>query len=162
MRVEEIIGMRMRQRREELDRTQEELGRELGVFLGKPWSRQSVSSAEQGKRAFTAAEIYAIANCLRMTFVSLLRPPTDVAEVEMPSGETLPSYTFIGATSNIPDDNSHAARAEVKHLLDELDAAHRDASTAVLGAKVTTDLARTVTDALRSRLVPKEEGEQGE
>src|SRR3954452_24841455 len=31
--------------------------RDLGELLGKPWPRQTVSAAEKGKRAFTAAEL---------------------------------------------------------------------------------------------------------
>ncbi|WP_158641285.1 helix-turn-helix transcriptional regulator [Amycolatopsis eburnea] len=86
MRVEEIVGIRMREHREARDMTQEQLGEELGYFLGNAWSRQAVSSAEKGKRAFTAAELLTIADSLGITCADLLRPPPSLREIEMPSG----------------------------------------------------------------------------
>ena len=89
MRVEEYVGQRIRDRRDELGMTQEEFGRRLGHWLGKPWSRSTVSVAENGKRAFTAAELVFIANALDVRPAQLLAPPMDLSEVEAPSGATL-------------------------------------------------------------------------
>lgn len=93
-RVEEFVGQRVRDHREQLGITQEELGRRLEPLLGKPWPRQAVWAAEQGKRAFTAAELVALASVLDTQPARLVTPPLTVDEVEMPSGETLPASSL--------------------------------------------------------------------
>lgn len=77
-RLEEIIGARMLARRTELHLTQEQVGERVGRRLGREWTRQAVSAAEKGRRAFTAVELIAIANVLGETIVGLLTPPDDV------------------------------------------------------------------------------------
>jgi transcriptional regulator with XRE-family HTH domain len=84
VRVEELAGQRIRAVREDRDMTQEELGRRLGKLLGREWPRQAVSAAERGRRAFTAAELVAIALTLRTSVGHLLTPPFDVDSVDLP------------------------------------------------------------------------------
>jgi 8-oxo-dGTP pyrophosphatase MutT (NUDIX family) len=55
--------------------TQEQLGLAIGELLGKPWPRQTVSSAEAGRRAFTAVELVAIAMALDAYVGHLFTPP---------------------------------------------------------------------------------------
>jgi transcriptional regulator with XRE-family HTH domain len=88
VRVEEFVGVRVRDRREELGMTQEELGQLLGHpnLLGRPWTKQAVSAAEQGKRAFTAAELFALSVALQTRIPRLLMPPVTAREIEMPGG----------------------------------------------------------------------------
>ena len=40
VRVEEVVGLRMREIRDGKGMTQEQLGQEVGKMLGKPWPRQ--------------------------------------------------------------------------------------------------------------------------
>ena len=89
MRVEEYVGRQIRERRDELGMTAADFGRELGAWLGKPWSRSTVSVAENGNRAFTAAELVAIAHVLRTSPTHLLTPPAGIGEIQMPSGATV-------------------------------------------------------------------------
>lgn len=89
VRVEEIIGRRITWAREGRQISQAELGQELASYLGKPWSRQAVSAAEKGGRAFTAVELIALARALEVPVDRLLSPPADVDEIEMPSGQTV-------------------------------------------------------------------------
>lgn len=89
MRVEEMVGQRIRQARERVNITQEQLGEWLEPFLGRAWARQSVSLAEQGKRAFTAAELVAIAFVVGVAPGVLLQMPPGVNALEMPSGKLL-------------------------------------------------------------------------
>lgn len=91
MRVEELVGQCVRDRREELGMSQPEFGQRLAHWLGRPWTRQAVSAAEQGKRAFTTAELFAIAQVLDTRPARLLAPPLNVAELELPSGAALPT-----------------------------------------------------------------------
>jgi 8-oxo-dGTP diphosphatase len=69
--------------------SQADLGRKLGGLLGKPWSRQTVSAAEQGRRAFTGAELFALASVLETRPARLLAPPIDENSLELPSGVSL-------------------------------------------------------------------------
>lgn len=89
MKVEELVGQRIREVRELQELTQEEFGKQLEPLLGKRWPRQTVSAAEKGARAFTAAEILVIAHTLNTTIDRLFQPPIDLKEVEVPSGKAL-------------------------------------------------------------------------
>ncbi len=89
MRIEEVIGERIREVRDLQELTQEQFGQRLGQLLGRAWSRQAVSAAEAGGRQFTAAELVAIAHVLGTTVPRLLTPPVAVREVELPSGVKL-------------------------------------------------------------------------
>jgi hypothetical protein len=66
--------------------TQAALGEKLGGPLGKPWSRQAVSAAEQGGRAFTAAEIAAFALVFEVPVGRLLTPPIEAQWVRLTDG----------------------------------------------------------------------------
>jgi transcriptional regulator with XRE-family HTH domain len=80
VRIGVVIGERVRARREERGWTQAELGRRVGSHLGQgDWSRQVISSTEQGKRAFTAAE-------LDVGITYLLTPPPGVDVIELAPG----------------------------------------------------------------------------
>ncbi|MGO1054527.1 helix-turn-helix domain-containing protein [Crossiella sp. CA198] len=89
MQIEKIIGERVRDAREASGLTQVQLGQKLGDLLGKPWSRQAVSSAEQGGRLWTAAELIAVAHVLETTVTRLLTPSAFVQKIELPSGALL-------------------------------------------------------------------------
>jgi transcriptional regulator with XRE-family HTH domain len=87
MRIEEAVGHRLRQAREDHGLTQAELGEKLKLYLGKAWSRQAVSLAEAGQRSFTAAELVALARLLELPSPgSLLVPPLGVEEIEIGDG----------------------------------------------------------------------------
>jgi transcriptional regulator with XRE-family HTH domain len=87
VRIEEIVGRRVRDIRERKDMTQADLGRAVGPFLGRPWSRQTMSFAEQGRRAFTAAELVVLAHVLNTNIAMLFVPPAgDDDDLELPGG----------------------------------------------------------------------------
>jgi transcriptional regulator with XRE-family HTH domain len=86
VRIEEVIGSRIRDVREINEVTQQELGQRLGPLLGKEWSRQAVSAAEKGDRAFTAVELVAVAQALGTTVPRLMTPPVSVRTIELPGG----------------------------------------------------------------------------
>lgn len=96
MRVEEYIGRRIREERERQGISQGELGRLLGPLLGKPWSRQAVSTAELGQRAFAAAELVAVAVVTGVSVAQFLEPPPDVRQVEMPTGQLVDAASIAG------------------------------------------------------------------
>ena len=87
VRIGEVIGERVRARREELGWTQAKLGSDVGSHLGQgAWSRQVISSTEQGKRAFTAAELVTLAHVLDISITYLLTPPPGVDVIERAPG----------------------------------------------------------------------------
>jgi transcriptional regulator with XRE-family HTH domain len=84
MRIEAAIGARIARLREARQMSLTQLGQAVGGYLGKPWSRQAVHQAERGRRAFTAAELAALAMALETSVPALLL--TDAERIELPGG----------------------------------------------------------------------------
>lgn len=122
MRVEEFVGQRVRDRRNELHMTQHDFGQKLAPYLGKPWSRSTVSVAENGGRAFTAAELIAISHVLSTTAGRLLTPPAGVASVDLPGGEQIPASALAAALVPLTDQGKpfDATQDTLVALLDDL------------------------------------------
>lgn len=119
MKIEEVIGQRMSEVREAAGVTQAAFGEMLEATLGRPWSRQSVSAAEKGRRAFTAVELVALADALEVPIIELLSPPMSVEHVELPTGakvaarELYPSPGGAGAVlESLRRLEKHAAHRE--------------------------------------------------
>ena len=93
----------------------QKLGSALEQFTGKAWSRQAVWDAEQGRRAFTAAELLALAGALNVTLPQLLETSESVT---MPSGATLPpsSVDALLAGTNRDKDRTMKLRNELRGL----------------------------------------------
>jgi transcriptional regulator with XRE-family HTH domain len=64
MRIETAIGKQIARMREARQMSLTQLGEAMGKYLGKPWSRRAAHQAERGRRAFTAAEMAALALAL--------------------------------------------------------------------------------------------------
>ncbi|MBH0120565.1 helix-turn-helix transcriptional regulator [Rhodococcus sp. CX] len=123
MRVEEVIGQRIQELRKarssDKEMTQERLGALLAPLLGKPWSRQAVSAAEAGKRAFTAAEVVALASVLETTVDDLFDLRRQ-GEVTMPSGASLQTVDLEKLRqSAVDNDQLRDVLAKVAVLLRE-------------------------------------------
>ncbi|MEO3891362.1 helix-turn-helix domain-containing protein [Nonomuraea sp. B5E05] len=88
MRVEEAIGLQIAHLRAERRMSLTELGEALGRYLDRPWSRQAVHQAERGQRAFTAAELTALALALDTSVPALFRAEDD--RIELPGGAVSP------------------------------------------------------------------------
>jgi transcriptional regulator with XRE-family HTH domain len=122
VRIEEVVGRRMAEHRTELGMSQAELGERLGVLLGRSWPRQSVWAAEKGQRAFTAAELLALVEVLRLPGVDeLFVAPWDVDGVEL-GGATVdhPATSLPRAGGNTRADavrsNLHLVKEQVAAL----------------------------------------------
>ena len=89
----------MRERREALGLTQDQLGRQLEPLLGRPWSRQAVSAAEKGERSFGAAELVALAAVLHATVGDLLRPPVQAAAVDLGGPDMVPREMLLAVVA---------------------------------------------------------------
>jgi transcriptional regulator with XRE-family HTH domain len=105
VRVETAIGNQIARHRHSRQMSLTELGEAVGKYLEKPWSRQAVHQAERGRRAFTAAELTALALALGTSVPALL-----VAEgesVELPGAVIAPEdyqAILINAAARTPLD----------------------------------------------------------
>jgi len=97
MRIENVVGYWLTEFREQSGRSQTAIGVELGKHLDKPWPRQAVSAAENGRRAFTAAELVAFAVVLECSVADLVTPPPNVTSIELSSKPGLPVGTTHSA-----------------------------------------------------------------
>jgi len=89
-RIQEVVGRRIKDARDENGWTQVQLGRELEPFLGQAWSSQVMAQAESGGRAFTVAELVALALVLEKEIGWFIRPTSEVESVELPRRKRLP------------------------------------------------------------------------
>lgn len=99
-RIEEIVGRWIATGRAANGQSQAQLGTALGEYLGKPWSRQSISAAEKGDRAFTAAELIAFGLALGCPVEALLEPPADVEQVGIGEGVIDARHLRTAAATN--------------------------------------------------------------
>ena len=82
MRIETAIGKQIARFRETRQMSLTQLGEAMGKYLGRPWSRQAVHQAERGRRAFTAAEMAALALALDTSVPALFL--ADSEQIELP------------------------------------------------------------------------------
>src|SRR5580698_4462308 len=82
MRIETAIGNQISRLREARQMSLTQLGQAVGMYLDKPWSRQAVHQAERGRRAFTAAELAAVALALDTSIPALFL--ADTGPIELP------------------------------------------------------------------------------
>src|SRR5580693_4455636 len=101
MRVEVAIGQQIAHLREARQMSLTQLGQAMGRYLGKPWSRQAVHQAERGRRAFTAAELAALALALDTSVPALFL--ADAADIELP-GAVVSAEDYQGILLYAGDD----------------------------------------------------------
>ncbi len=83
--------------------SQTDLGFMIGLLTGEPWSRQAVSAAERGDRAFTLRDLLIIAFALRVPYSALLELPPDEKDVEI-SGRQFTARQLQGVV--YPDEDT--------------------------------------------------------
>jgi transcriptional regulator with XRE-family HTH domain len=101
MRIEAAIGKQIARFREARHMSLTQLGEAMGKYLDRPWSRQAVHQAERGRRAFTAAEMAALALALETSVPALFL--TDEAHVELP-GAVVSAQDYRGILLYAGDD----------------------------------------------------------
>jgi transcriptional regulator with XRE-family HTH domain len=100
VRISEVIGERVRAQRVEHEWTQTELGQQVGAYLGQEWTRQAISAAEKGKRAFTAAELLTFARVLGVGVTYLLSPLPGTGDIEMAPGVAIEPLAIVEAINS--------------------------------------------------------------
>jgi len=118
--------------------SQEELGRRLEPLLGKAWPRQAVWAAERGQRAFTAAELLALATALETTPGLLITPHPWVETVETPGGASVPVKELLNIDFRDP-------------FLPVVNELTRELSAAVEEATKANERVRLISEALVKR-----------
>lgn len=121
--IEESIGSNMEALRKNLGISQAELGRRLASYLGNPWSRQAVSAAVRGGRAFTAVELIAIAAELNTTIPQLLQSSESI---ELPGARIMKPEHLAAVL--VYDNDSLEARLRLLQALTILERSYKDIS----------------------------------
>ena len=147
MKVEDVVGTRIRAAREALGMSQRELGERLAAYLGRSLFAQAVSAMEQGKRDFVAAELLALAAILKKPPGWFLTTDEPGAVVEFPGGATL-NRGQLASLAVLGDAGRQRRRRESERaLLQELSEEIGDSLRNALGALNTQSEA---TQALRA------------
>lgn len=102
MRIEQIVGQNVRAVRDQRDLQQVQLAALMTKTLDKEWSGKTVSVAEKGGRAFTAAEVVALADVLGVTVARLFEPPAGVSP-SVREGKTLGRSALVGHADTSPE-----------------------------------------------------------
>jgi transcriptional regulator with XRE-family HTH domain len=133
VKIESVVGENIRQSRKSSGMRQEEFGAALEPLLGRAWSRQAVSTAEQGGRAFTAVELIVIAKVLSTSVSDLFLLPPSAESIELPTGETIEgplmfelshgAYAAEQDTDRRLDDATDQVKAAIAHATDAAAAA---------------------------------------
>lgn len=97
--IEQAVGQNVASFRKRKGWNQAELGKALEDALGKPWQRQSVWAAENGKRSFSSVDLIGLASALGVTVQELLA----VDEAVIAGSKTLSPDQVLALTAGDAD-----------------------------------------------------------
>lgn len=165
MEIEKVIGGNMRRIREQRGLSQTDLGAAVGQHIGRSWSRQAVSAAEQGRRSFTAADLMGLSLTLDVSVPELffLTDWRSEGRVQLGEGAEIDADAYRERILHDLD-VSNSAQLMVKADVQELGAAllkmreqHTKAGQALAGLEVglvyAAKVAKLMTDADAAGLV---------
>lgn len=160
--LEQVIGDNIRRLRG--SQSQSELGRKLGVILGKTWSAQVVSGAESGRRSFIAAEMVALCYVFGCSMNDLYRVDAS-NEVTVTDELILPGITLQMITASVSDDNLQTflwtMLPELLHAKDRLASMAEKLNTTQTGMAQTFDMMTRITDywtqSITSPVIPPQD-----
>lgn len=118
--VRQIVGRNIVKLRTAAGLSQNDLGIKLEQWLESSWSRQAVSQAEQGKRAFGVDDLVALSVALDASLKQLLTPPKFVESVVLASGVELSTASYEEVVLGGPSDADVVQRSRVIGQLIEL------------------------------------------
>jgi transcriptional regulator with XRE-family HTH domain len=129
MRVEEVVGKRLRDARRAAGLTQLQLGEAMADFLPKKWVGQQISQAEEGNRKLTAEELFAFCCILARPVNYFFIPTVDVSVIEVRGRQgTIDAETVRDI--QMPDMAYNAALPALRQLM-SLESSMRDAITSL-------------------------------
>lgn len=135
VRIETVVGRNLESLRRVWHKShgdqmsQSEFGSRVGQLTGKPWSRQAVSAAENGDRAFTLSDLACIALVLEVPITSLLLVPDDVDRVGV-GGQVFDRADLVGALLGT---NDAEFRARVVPILRGYERGVKELNTTAMG-----------------------------
>jgi|SRR5450759_2155358 len=89
--INKLIGGCIARHRARLRLTGTKLGERVERYLGEPWTRQTVSDAEMGRRAFRVSELIALAMALGVQAGELV-DPADESQVQIAADWNLEAH----------------------------------------------------------------------
>jgi transcriptional regulator with XRE-family HTH domain len=96
--------------------SQELLGEQVGSFLERPWSAQTVSAAENGGRDYVARDMLALSRVLGQPIAWFYRPGMEaLEEIVVPSGLTVKESEMRWAYG-VPSAEAPAIARELEKL----------------------------------------------
>ncbi len=125
MSINDLVGTRIRYLRGRLKESGDRFGQRLEPYLGKPWSRQTVWEAENGKREFRIEEVFALAQAAKVTVQFFFVDPPKKTTIKWQSGSDV-SATELTSLLREPGqptsrrEEVRAARRLVKEAQDRL------------------------------------------
>lgn len=119
--VREIVGLNIAKLRTAAGLSQNDLGIKLERWLESSWSRQAVSQAEQGKRAFGVDDLVALSIGLDASIHQLLTPSRELTAVELASGTELSALAYKEVVLGGDADIDEIQRSRIIGQLRELD-----------------------------------------
>lgn len=143
--------------------TQAEFGERVGRYLGRAWSRQTVSAAEKGGRAFTALELMVISIVLGIPVNVLFLPHPAASEIDLetPGGVPLPMELVISHAVAEPQEReeivrkyteTHEQLVQMKRELDEAQRFIASMKNSPLSDELIDDLTEQVALRIRRQL----------
>lgn len=119
--VREIVGLNIVRLRTAAGLSQKDLGVRLEQWLESSWSRQAVSQAEQGKRAFGVDDLVALSVALDSSIQQLLGPPADANKIVLASGTEIPKTSYEEVVLGGAPAMDEVQRSRIVGHLGELD-----------------------------------------
>lgn len=119
--VRQIVGMNIVKMRRGAGLSQNALGERLQQSLDATWSRQAVSLAEQGKRAFGVDDLVGLSIALNTTVRDLLVPPApEVETVSLASGREISASIYKDIVLGGEDFTDEVERSRIIGQITEL------------------------------------------
>lgn len=118
--VREIVGLNIATLRTSAGLSQGALGNRLEQWLEASWSRQAVSLAEQGKRAFGVDDLVGLSVGLHATVRQLLAPAPTIDTVILASGTEVPARAYQDTVLGGSHETEEVQRSQIVGRLNEL------------------------------------------
>jgi transcriptional regulator with XRE-family HTH domain len=116
VRIEERIGARLREERRKKGWSQEVLGEQVSHYLGRPWSAQTVSTAEAGGRDFDAEDMVVLSLVFGLPVAAFYRQAVEATEeISLPSGFVVKEEQ-MRKVYGLPNQEAHRLAGELRKL----------------------------------------------
>lgn len=153
MKPRDLVARSVKRLRMERGWNQDELGAHVADYVEYPWTRQTVSDAENGRRAFTAEDVIALALTFDVPISALFQVETMHEQIELGSrkNKRVIQASEIAAPFSYP----RLMEGEDRKLLEGL---LRQVSAGLERAHKGLDEAEARFELVREAVLPKKKG----